>query len=186
MKNNRKTQDTQSAGNESKSEQPESGPSSRNMEPVRERINRIDQQIINLLAERRKCSTQAVEAKEQGWSHLRDRQREENLLADRTCAARSCGLDSHYITKIFHEIIDDSIRIQQQHSQMRANADDRTAALIRVAFQGIEGAFSHLAARARVVTTRFAKSARQGESEPGVVMSLSALAFKPPKASACP
>jgi chorismate mutase/prephenate dehydratase len=106
----------------------------------------IDRDILRLLAERRTHSREAARLKKVDWSHLRDRGREESLLVDMIHAARVYHLDSYFVTRIFHEIIDDSLRIQQQYLQERVNVEDREA-LIRIAFQGIEGAFSHLAAR---------------------------------------
>jgi len=62
----------------------------------------------------------------------------DNLIA----RGRRQGLDAHLVTRVFHEIIDDSIRSQQLHL-----LDYGKSALKRVAFQGIEGAYSELAGR---------------------------------------
>ncbi|NLF24180.1 MAG: bifunctional 3-deoxy-7-phosphoheptulonate synthase/chorismate mutase [Deltaproteobacteria bacterium] len=113
---------------------------------VREEINRIDRELLRLLSERRACSSKAVQVKELVHSPIRDRGREEQLLLDRIQIAKSFGLDAHYTTKVFHQILDDSIHAQQEHLQRLANADKAGDALVRVAFQGIEGSFSHMAA----------------------------------------
>ena len=60
---------------------------------------------------------------------------------------RAVGLDSHFVTRIFHEIIDDSVRLQQETLQRRANQPRAGADTVRVAFHGIQGSYSYLAAR---------------------------------------
>ncbi len=109
---------------------------------IREEINRIDAEIIRLLAERRQQSSRAVRVKEVEQSPIRDRKREEAMLVDRIRLGRSHGVDSHFITKIFHDIIDDSIRVQQDYLQGRMNGQEGRS-LVRVAFQGIEGSYGH-------------------------------------------
>ena len=113
---------------------------------VREEINRIDAEIIRLLSERRFQSSRAVAAKDAGQSPIRDRRREEEMLVERIRAGRAHGVDSHFITQIFHDIIDDSIRLQQDYLQRRMNAEEGEAAVVRIALNGSEGSFSYLAA----------------------------------------
>ena len=114
------------------------------LKAVREEIDHIDRAVLQLLAERRKKSLQAAHAKESQSDSFRDEVREEALLVARIQAGREVGLDSHYVTGIFRDILDDSLRVQQEHFQEKANVN--TAAL-RVTFQGVEGAYSHLAAQ---------------------------------------
>ena len=114
------------------------------LKSVREEIDRVDREVLRLLAERREKSLEAAHAKESQPHGLRDEAREEALLVARIQAGREVGLDSHYVTGIFQGILDDSLRVQQEYFQAKANVD--TAAL-RVAFQGVEGAYSHLAAQ---------------------------------------
>ncbi len=121
------------------------------MKKVRESLDTIDSQLLQLLAERRKLSTSAAAAKTSENLPIRDLNREEALLLDRIRAGRDCGLDSHFVTQIFHQIIDDSVRLQQQFVQKKANKEETK--LSRVAFHGIEGSYSHLAAQ-----THFARS----------------------------
>ena len=114
---------------------------------IREEINNIDTQILELLSKRRGCSNRIASSKEVGTGPVRDRAREEELLVERIQGGKQHGLDSHFITKVFHEIIDDSLRVQQEYLQRRMNADAYDQQLVRIAFQGIEGAYSHLAAQ---------------------------------------
>jgi chorismate mutase / prephenate dehydratase len=112
------------------------------LEKIRNEINLVDERILDALASRRKLAEQIIQAKDQLGTPLRDALREEQLLADLIAKGRIQGLDAHLITRVFHEIIDDSIRSQQLHL-----LDFGTSDLKRVAFQGIEGAYSELAGR---------------------------------------
>jgi chorismate mutase/prephenate dehydratase len=68
--------------------------------------------------------------------------REEQLLDKLIVFGRNRGLDAHLVTRVFHEIIGDSIRSQQMHL-----LNDDQPVLKRVSFQGIEGAYSEIAGR---------------------------------------
>ena len=57
---------------------------------------------------------------------------------------KNYGLDSHYVSKVFFDIIDDSVRLQQNH--FRSALFDDSTDVIRVAIQGIEGSYSSMAA----------------------------------------
>ncbi len=111
----------------------------------REDINGIDDDILRLLARRRQLVRDVIQLKEQENLILRDAQREEDLLGRLIGTGRQMGLDAHTVTKIFHEIIDDSVRWQQLFLQKNRNPDEKPESC-RVAFQGISGNFSHQAA----------------------------------------
>jgi chorismate mutase / prephenate dehydratase len=110
------------------------------LEKIRNEINLVDERILDALANRRKLAEQVIRAKDQLGTPIRDAGREEQLLADLIAKGRNQGLDAHLVTRVFHEIIDDSIRSQQLHL-----LDYDKSALKRVAFLGIEGAYSELA-----------------------------------------
>ncbi|MBP1622073.1 MAG: phospho-2-dehydro-3-deoxyheptonate aldolase [Acidobacteria bacterium] len=112
------------------------------VDKIRSEINLVDERILEALANRRKLAEQIIQAKEVAGSPIRDFSREERLLADLIAKGRGQGLDAHLVTRVFHEIIDDSIRSQQLHL-----LDYGKTGPNRVAFQGIEGAYSELAGR---------------------------------------
>jgi chorismate mutase / prephenate dehydratase len=112
------------------------------LQKIRNEINSVDERILEALANRRKLAEQIIQAKDQLGTPIRDALREEQLLAGLIAKGRSRGLDAHLVTRVFHEIIDDSIRSQQLHL-----LDYDKSKLKRVAFQGIEGAYSELAGR---------------------------------------
>ncbi len=113
------------------------------LEKIRHEIDDVDARILEALAVRRELAKQVIQAKDHQGGPIRDALREERLLGDLIARGRGIGLDAHLVTRVFHEIIDDSIRSQQLHLMDGGVRPE----LRRVAFQGIEGAFSNLAGR---------------------------------------
>ena len=70
--------------------------------------------MLKLLAERRELSVEIIKLKNEDRVSIRDRDREKQLLIRLIEAGREHGLDTHYVSKIFQEIISDSIRIQNR------------------------------------------------------------------------
>jgi chorismate mutase/prephenate dehydratase len=113
------------------------------LDDLRREIDAVDAQILDALARRRELAGPVIEAKDEMGAPLRDALREERLLAQLIARGRAKGLDAHFVTRVFHEIIDDSIQSQQLHLIPEYNRPD----VKTVAFQGIEGAYSELAGR---------------------------------------
>jgi chorismate mutase / prephenate dehydratase len=142
-----KTQNKRKTATKSKAKSKSPGKASgiAGLQKIRRRIDSVDRELLRLLGERRRGSVQAAKAKAVEPDWFRDKAREDELLADRIRVGKDLGLDSHFVASLFGEILDDSLRVQQEYYQERVNAsDDRTSPL--VAFQGIEGSYSHLAA----------------------------------------
>jgi len=116
------------------------------MQEIRKKINYIDEQILKLLSERRTLSLEIVKFKNQEKSSIRDREREKELLTRLIETGKSYGLDAHYISKIFYEIIDDSVKLQNKFVQQIEN-ENSLSDVITVAIQGIEGSYSYLASQ---------------------------------------
>jgi len=114
------------------------------MQKIREKINSIDDQMLKLLAERRELSVEIIKLKNEDKTSIRDREREKILLTRLIEAGREYGLDTHYVSKIFQEIISDSIRIQNRFVLDSSNSSNKSD-ILKVAIQGIEGSYSYLA-----------------------------------------
>ncbi len=116
------------------------------MQEIRKKINHIDEQLLKLLSERRDLSLEIVKLKNEEKSSIRDRGRERELLTRLIESGRKYHLDSHYVSKIFYEIIDDSVKLQ---SKFVLNAGNKSVITetITVAIQGIEGSYSFLASK---------------------------------------
>ncbi len=86
------------------------------MEEHRKKINKVDSGIIKLLAKRRELSREIIRLKNESRSSIRDKDREKELLTKLVELGKKEGLDSDFITKVFHEIIDDSVKLQNKIS----------------------------------------------------------------------
>jgi chorismate mutase/prephenate dehydratase len=110
---------------------------------LRDRIDAVDRQIIALVAERLRIVEEVAVAKLEAASPFRDRAREEALLLRLRERAAEAGLDPHAIEAMYRVVLDMSVAHQQ------ATVRDRPDAPLRVAYQGVEGSYSHLAAQRR-------------------------------------
>ncbi len=121
---------------------------------LRDGINKVDENIIKLLSKRRELSKGVVLAKESSQSPIRDQKRESDLLNRLIKLGKKEGLDSHYLTKVFYEVIEDSVRLQQNYIQNKINLKEKRSS-ISISFQGIEGSYSYLAAHKYFAHTNY-------------------------------
>lgn len=110
---------------------------------LRDRIEAVDQQIIALLAERLKIVEDVAEAKLTSASPFRDKEREELLLQRLRHLATEAGLDAHQVERMYRVVMDMSVAHQE------ATVRSREDVPLRIAYQGVEGSYSHLAAQRR-------------------------------------
>lgn len=111
---------------------------------LRTKISKLDSELLSLLAQRQQCTNQVAETKIKHHIPVRDQAREEQLLVTLIQKARDFGLDPHYVTQLFHVIIEDSVLNQQALLAARANPGSALP-LNRVAFLGDKGSYSYLA-----------------------------------------
>lgn len=113
---------------------------------ARVRIDQLDSKLMSLLSERQDLALAVIKAKEEDRISLRDETREREIITRRVQEGRPLGLEPHFVTKIFHELIAESLRVQQDFLQSKLNGAIHTGS-IRIAFQGIDGSYSHLVAK---------------------------------------
>ena len=114
---------------------------SQDIKQIRTDIDDVDSEILRLLAERRAHSLRMAREKDRFDRPSRDQLREEDLIADRIELGLDHDLDSGLIIRLWREIVDDSVRVQQERlGGVNAGPDTVT-----VAIQGIQGSYSHLA-----------------------------------------
>lgn len=112
--------------------------------PLREAITSIDTDLLHLVSKRRHLTNQVAETKIAHHIPVRDQKREEQLLVRLIKEGKKVNLDPHYVTQLFHVIIEDSVLNQQAMLAERANPGS-TLPLNRVAFLGDKGSYSYLA-----------------------------------------
>tara|TARA_B100001750_G_scaffold248419_1_gene279300 strand:+ start:298 stop:2331 length:2034 start_codon:yes stop_codon:yes gene_type:complete len=113
------------------------------LDQCRKDINSLDKSLLELLAKRRTVSRKVIEDKLERGLDLRDPAREGEVLDTLIKAGRKLGLDAHFVTRVFHEIIEDSVRSQE--SFLQNNLNPSTEKMLCIAYQGVEGAYSFLA-----------------------------------------
>ena len=110
---------------------------------LRARIEAIDHQVLGLLAERMAVVDEVVAAKLAAASPLRDPAREALLIDRLRAAAVTHRLDPHEIERLYRVVLDMSVAHQEAAVRARGEVP------LRVAYQGVEGSYSHLAAQRR-------------------------------------
>jgi chorismate mutase/prephenate dehydratase len=120
-----------------------SEPNPGDIEQIRDDIDRIDADILKLLAERKAHSLRIAKEKGIHDRPSRDQTREEGLISDRIAAGMEHDLDSGLVNRVWREIVNDSVRIQQEYLDRTETPDQA----VTVAIQGIDGSYSQLAAQ---------------------------------------
>lgn len=108
---------------------------------LRAEIDRIDRELLAKLRQRMHLVERVASAKIEKAYAFRDQTREEQNLQRVRHAAAEMGLDTHEIERLYRLIMEMSIAHQQAHIRTL----DTTP--MRVAYQGVEGSFSHLTAQ---------------------------------------
>lgn len=112
---------------------------------TREQITNLDNELLGLLAERRRLSLEVARSKEVDVRPIRDTQREKELLARLVQQGREKGLDAHYVISLYQGIIEDSVLNQQAYLHGRANPETQKQQYC-IAYLGARGSYSYLAA----------------------------------------
>lgn len=113
----------------------------RDLPSLREAIGAVDREILTALKRRMDLVEEVALAKIEQAFPFRDRLREEELLLEVRHVATELGLDAHEIERLYRSIVEMAIAHQQRHIR------DLPDTPLRVAYQGVEGAYSHLSAQ---------------------------------------
>lgn len=111
---------------------------------IREKITQLDQQLLELFAQRRSLTLNVAKSKAHQIRPVRDQQREQELLIRLINQGKALGLDAHYVTSVYQTIIEDSVLNQQAYLQTLANPNIQVPT-VSVAFLGNKGSYSYLA-----------------------------------------
>ena len=113
------------------------------LQELRNKLDEIDRRIVAALADRDQLVNEVGKLKLVREGGLRDIQREEELLTRLVAGARAAGLDGHYVARLFREILDHSVRKQQDSFVAQTNAVPQMPVVV---YLGEEGSYSHQAA----------------------------------------
>ncbi|MDX1740061.1 MAG: bifunctional 3-deoxy-7-phosphoheptulonate synthase/chorismate mutase [Rhodothermales bacterium] len=113
---------------------------------LRDRLDEVDRRLVEILADRLAVVQEVASLKADHSARVRDLPRESEILERISGYAREAGLNDYFVTSLFQKIIDHSVRYQSDHIVDRDNPDRATDRTV-VAYQGTDGAYSHMAAR---------------------------------------
>ncbi|WP_444998115.1 bifunctional 3-deoxy-7-phosphoheptulonate synthase/chorismate mutase [Aliikangiella sp. IMCC44359] len=116
------------------------------LDDIRVKITDLDNKLLELFAYRRELSRSVAINKESDLRPIRDQEREQQLLDILVEKGSLSGLDSHYVTRLFHAIIEDSLAIQRDYLQSQSNPQLNSDKLKIISVLGGKGAYSYLAA----------------------------------------
>lgn len=113
------------------------------IQAIREAIEALDTRLIELLRERMDLVERVSRWKLAAAAPIRDRSREEQVIRRVRALATERGIDPHAVEDLYRRVMTMSIAHQQEFVAALATAP------LRVAYQGAEGSYSHLAAQGR-------------------------------------
>lgn len=110
----------------------------------RNQINNIDENIVQLLAERKILTLKIAQSKIKNNQAIRDIEREKKILQKLITIGKKNHLEPDYITQLFQLIIEESVLIQQKILEKFCNNNKLT--LSSFSLLGPKGSYSHIAA----------------------------------------
>jgi len=113
------------------------------LQTLRDEIEAIDRELLQLIRRRMERVEKVATWKIKAAFPFRDQQREDLVLQRVRGAAVEYSLDAHAIENLYRQIMEMSISHQQAFVQALDNVP------LRVAYQGVEGSYSHLTAQRR-------------------------------------
>ena len=111
---------------------------------LRDNLDAVDRRLLEALAERQRLIGEAARVKAATADFVRDPEREAEMLDRLKEAARGMGLDSFFVSRLYRQILDHSVRFQTDHL-VGHHDPERAARPLVVTYQGTEGAYSHIA-----------------------------------------
>lgn len=122
------------------------GKDENNLHEYRKQIDHLDRRLIETLAERQKTVRNLFANKLDVAKKIRDPEREHELLDHVRNISLDAGIDPYFTEKLFHQIIQQSLREQTLSLVDHQNINDAQQTVV-VAYQGVQGAFSDQAAK---------------------------------------
>ncbi|WP_422667306.1 chorismate mutase [Buchnera aphidicola] len=112
---------------------------------LRDKINNIDEKIIQLLFKRKELILSVSETKIKNHQDVRDIDREKKMLKNLITLGKKYHFSQEYIIQIFQLIIKESVLTQYKSLQKLYNHDKNN--ILKVGFLGPNGSYSHIAVR---------------------------------------
>ncbi len=120
-----------------------SEPEGPRIDDLRQEVDRIDNEILSLLASRNSVARRIADNKSLTRTPFRDDSREQKVILERLAAAKDHSLNPDLVSRLWEQIMADSLRVQFEHAQQ---AESGTNSEVTIAIQGVDGSNSHRAA----------------------------------------
>ena len=114
------------------------------IDALRAELGEADRELVEALGRRNRIVETIGAVKQEASADLRDRTRERAVLERVEEVARQERLDPYFVTRLFREIIDHSIRVQQ--ARLLSGGPGQEERSLLVGYQGTEGAYGQQAA----------------------------------------
>lgn len=145
----------------------------RSLAEIRAQLDKIDHTLLEALASRHQLIHETAALKKENKTALRDATREHEILSRIGQIAQKSGVDRYFAMTLFRQIIDYSVRFQTDFLLDYQNGRDKESVL-RVGYQGTDGAYSQQAVRAHFSARANELSSIGYESFRGVVEAVDA------------
>lgn len=109
---------------------------------IRQEITQLDENLLNLLFQRRQLSIQVVKSKIQDLKPVRDTYREALLLENLVEKGKKLDLTADYVHRIYRSIIEDSVELQQDFLLKMENPALKSGEF-KIAYLGSPGSYSY-------------------------------------------
>ncbi|MBA3543851.1 MAG: bifunctional 3-deoxy-7-phosphoheptulonate synthase/chorismate mutase, partial [Chthoniobacterales bacterium] len=116
---------------------------SEKLRSLRDRLDELDQRLVHSLAERQRLIAEVAALKTDPALPLKDTARESELLGRVAKLAEGEGLDGYFVQSLYRRILEHSVRFQAARQGSSAGEGP-----LLVAQLGVEGSYTHAAARA--------------------------------------
>lgn len=116
------------------------------LDELRANLDGVDKRLLEALATREGIIREVATLKTGAPAPLRDRKREEDILTRLADLGEAAGLDRYFVVAVFRNILEHSVRVQQEALIDVDNPVRRLDRAATIAFQGGPGAYSHIAA----------------------------------------
>lgn len=116
----------------------------RDLKNIRAELDKIDQGILDFLAQRQAVINETAGIKKDKKAALRDPSREHEILTRIGQRAQNSGLDRYFAMELFRQIIEHSVRFQTDFLLDHHNLRNRES-MLKVGYQGTDGAYSQQA-----------------------------------------
>lgn len=117
------------------------------LQALRESIEEVDRELLAALRRRMSLAEQVAATKLRAAVPFRDELREDQVLHRVRHLAVERGLDPHDVERLYRVVLEMSVAHQKAHVRSLEEVP------LRVAYQGVEGSYSHLTAQRRYAGT---------------------------------